>query len=77
MRGLADAEAVDTLLFHLEGVVKEEVKLRPTKEEVKLRPTSEWSSPSGVFQILREALSEQLTETQARRKFFAKQQGDR
>ena len=68
VRGQADAEAVDTLLFHLEGVAK---------EEVRLRPTSEWSSPSGVFQILREAFSEQLTETQARRKFFARRQGDR
>ena len=57
VRGQADAEAIDTLLFHLEDVAK---------EEVKLRPTSEWSSPSGVFQILREAFSEQLTETQAR-----------
>lgn len=68
VRGQSDAEAVDTLLFHLEGVAK---------EEVKLRPTSQWSSPGGVFQILREAFSEQLTETQARRKFFARRQGDR
>ena len=68
VRGQSDAEAVYTLLFHLEGVAK---------EEVKLRPTSQWSSPTGVFQILREAFSEQLTETQARRKFFARRQGDR
>ena len=68
VRGQSDAEAVDTLLFHLEGVAK---------EEVKLRPTSQWSSPPGVFKILREAFSEQLTETQARRKFFARRQGDR
>ena len=68
LRGQSDAEAVDTLLFHLEGVAM---------EEVKLRPTSQWSSPTGVFQILREAFSEQLTETQARRKFFERRQGDR
>ena len=68
MRGQTDAEAVDTLLFHLEGVAK---------EEVKLRPASQWSSPPGVFRILREAFSEQLTATQARRKFFARQQADR
>jgi len=68
VRGQSDAEAVDTLLFHLEGVAM---------EEVKLRPTSQWSSPTGVFQILREAFSEQLTETQARRKFFERRQGDR
>lgn len=40
VRGETDAEAVDTLLFHMEGVAK---------EEVTLRPTSKWSSPSGVF----------------------------
>ena len=68
VRGQTDAEAVDTLLFHLEGVAK---------EEVKLRPASQWSSPPGVFRILREAFSEQLTATQARRKFFARQQADR
>lgn len=68
VRGQPDVEAVDTLIFHLEGVAK---------EEVKLRPTTQWSSPSGVFQILREVFSEQLTETQARRKFFARRQGDR
>ena len=45
VRGQSDAEVVDTLLFHLEGVAK---------EEVKLRPTSQWSSPTRVFQILRE-----------------------
>ena len=68
VRAQSDGEAVDTLIFHLEGVAK---------EEVKLRPTSQWSSPSGVFTILREDFSEQLTETQARRKFFARRQGDR
>ena len=68
VRGQAEGEAVDTLIFHLEGVAK---------EEVKLRPASQWSSPSGVFTILREVFSERLTETQARRKFFARRQGDR
>ena len=32
MRGQSDNEAVDTLIFHLEGVAKEEVKLRPTSQ---------------------------------------------
>ena len=58
MRGQPDREAVDTLIFHLEGVAK---------EKVKLRPTSQWSSSSGVFQILKEVFSEQLTDAQARR----------
>lgn len=61
----ADAEAVDTLLFHLEGVAES-----VAKAEIKLRPISEWSSPSRVFQILRKAFSEQLTQTQAKRKFL-------
>ena len=68
LRGQSDGEAMDTLIFHLEGVAK---------EKVKLRPTSQWSSPSGVFTILREVFSEQLTETNARWKFFARRQGDR
>ena len=67
VRGQTDGEAVDNLLFHLEGVAK---------EEVKLRPTTQWSNPEGVFGILRESFSEQLTETQATRKFFAKSQGE-
>ena len=62
---IADAERA---VRGLEGVAK---------EEVKLRPTSQWSSPSGVFQISREVFSELLTATQARRKFFARRQGDR
>ena len=68
LRGHSDGEAMDTLIFHLEGVAK---------EKVKLRPTSRWSSLSGVFTILREVFSEQLTETKARWKFFARRQGDR
>ena len=68
VRSQSDGEAMDTLIFYLEGMAK---------EEVKLRPTSHWSSPSGVFAILREVFSEQLTETQARQKFFARRQGNR
>ena len=67
VRGQSDGEALDTLIFHLEG---------GAQEEVKLRPTSQWSSPFGVFTILREVFSEQFTETQARWKFFARRQGD-
>ena len=67
VRGQADGETVDTLLFHLEGVAK---------EEVKLWPTTQWSTPPGVFNTLSEVFSEQLTETQARRKFLARRQGN-
>ena len=34
-------------------------------------------APSGVFKILREVFCEHVTDTQARRKFFARRQGDR
>lgn len=68
VRAQQDGEAVDSLIFHLEGVAK---------EEVKLRPTSQWSTPAGVFKILRETFSEQLTHMQALRKFFARKQLER
>lgn len=32
VRGQTNSEAVDTLIFHLKGVAKEEVKLRPTSQ---------------------------------------------
>lgn len=55
------------MVSHLEGVAKAEVKLRLTLQ---------WNKPKGVFKILRETFSEQLTPTQAMRKFFACPQGD-
>ena len=39
--GLADADAVDFLLYHLDGVAKEEVRLRPAEER---------ASPARLFQ---------------------------
>ena len=63
MRGQSDSEAVDSLIFHLEGV---------TKEEIKTCPASQWTTPTGVFSILREVFSEQLTPTQAMRKLYAR-----
>ena len=68
VRGQPDREAVDYLVLHLEGVAKEEVKLRP--------PVL-WSTPSGVFQVLREAFGEQLTVNQARRRFFSRCQAEK
>ena len=67
VRGQGNSKVVKTLTFHLEGVAI---------EEVKLQPTTQWSTLSSVFNILREVFTEQLTETQARRKFFARHQGD-
>ncbi|EDO28524.1 predicted protein [Nematostella vectensis] len=52
VKGQANGEAVDHLILHLEGVAK---------DEVKLRPTSQWSDPAGVFKILREVFGVGLT----------------
>ena len=68
VRGQPDREAVDNLVLHLEGVAK---------EEVKLRPACQWLTPAGVFQILRDAFGEQLTVNQARRKFFSRRQAEK
>ena len=54
VRGQADSETVDILIFYLEGVAK---------EEVKLWPTTHWPTPSSIFNILRKVFSEQLRET--------------
>ena len=67
-RGQPDREAVENLVLHLEGVAKEEVKLRP--------PVL-WSTPSGIFQVLREAFGEQLMVSQARHRFFSRGQAEK
>ena len=66
--GQTDADAVDFLLYHLDGVAKEEVRLRPAEER---------ASPAAVFKVLRDCFSEGLTSTQALRKFFERRQKDR
>ncbi|KAK3745236.1 hypothetical protein QZH41_001846 [Actinostola sp. cb2023] len=66
--GKTDADAVDYLVYHLEGAAK---------DEVRLRPATEWNTPALVMKILRACFSEQLTETQAMRTFFERRQGDR
>ena len=66
--GQTDADAVDFLLYHLDGVAKEEVHLRPAEER---------ASPAAVFKVLRDCFSEGLTSTQALRKFFERRQKDR
>ncbi|KAK3711604.1 hypothetical protein QZH41_017509, partial [Actinostola sp. cb2023] len=67
--GKTDADAVDYLVYHLD--------LGAAKDEVRLRPATEWNTPALVMKILRACFSEQLTETQAMRKFFERRQGDR
>lgn len=61
-------DAVEFMVYHLEGAAK---------DEVRLRPADKWSTPDKVLKILRACFSEQLTETQAMRKFFGRRQGDR
>lgn len=66
--GQQESEAVDFLLYHLEGVAREEVCLRPAGQR---------SNPAAIFKILRDSFCEGLTETQALRKFFERRQKDR
>ena len=51
-RGQGDSDGVDFLVYHLEGAVK---------DEVRLRPVSEWSTPADLFKVLRTSFGEQLT----------------
>lgn len=67
-RGRSDSDAVDFLVYHLEGAAK---------DEVRLRPASEWSTPTDLFKVLRATFGEQLTATQAMRKFFGRRQQER
>ena len=68
IRGQADADAVDFLVYHLEG---------PAKDEVRLRPPTEWATPDDIFKVLRASFGEQLTATQALRKFFGRRQQEK
>ena len=65
--GQSDADAVDFLVYHLEGAAK---------DEVRLRDPAECTTPEGLFKVLRASFSENLTATQALRKFFARRQQD-
>ena len=66
--GQSEADAVDFLIYHLDGAAKDEVKLRPAEKR---------EDPAAVFKILRESFCEGLTGTQALRKFFERKQKDR
>ena len=66
--GQSEADAVDFLLYHLEGAAREEVRLRPAEER---------TNPAAVFKILRGTFGEGLTSTQALRKFFERRQKER
>ena len=66
--GHTDADAVDFLVYHLEGAAKEEVRLRPPDER---------ATKAAVFEILRGVFGEGLTSTQALRKFFERRQKEK
>ena len=68
VQGQDPPDAVDFLVYHLEGAAKDEVRLRPPEE---------WATPGELFHILRTSFREQLTGTQALRKFFERRQRDR
>jgi len=66
--GHTDADAVDFLMYHLEGA---------SKEEVRLRPPDERATKAVIFEILRGVFGEGLSSTQALRKFFERRQKER
>ena len=66
--GQFKADAVDFLLYHLEGAAREEVRLQPAEER---------TNPAANFKILRGAFGKGLTSTQALRKFFERWQKER
>ena len=66
--GMNNAEAVDFLLYHLDGAAKEEVRLRPPEER---------ASNADVFKILRNSFGEGLTSYQAMQTFYERRQKER
>ena len=60
-----EAEAVDFILYHLEGADFEEVRLRPSDQRARKKD---------IFEVLRSAFGEGLNTTQAMRKFFKQRQ---
>ena len=63
-----NAEAVDFLLYHLDGAAKEKVRLRPQEER---------ASSADVFKILRNSFGEGLTSYQDMQKFYERRQKER
>ena len=66
--GQTKADAIDFLLYHLEGAAKEEVRLRPAENT---------ASPTAIFKVLHDCFGEELTSIQALRRFFECKQRDR
>ena len=66
--GHTDADAVDFLMYHLERVPREEVRLRPPEER---------ANKAAIFEILCSVFGEGPTSTQALRTFFERRQKER
>ena len=66
--GQQESETVEFLLCYLEGVAREEVRLRPSGQR---------SNAAATFRILRNSFWEGLTEPQALQKSFELRQRDR
>ena len=64
---LSDQDAVNFLYDHLEGVAR---------DEIRLRPGNEWDKPDSFYTILRDVFGEKLTKTQLLQRFFSRKQRD-
>ena len=65
---MGNTEAIDFLLYHLDGVAKEEVRLRPPEER---------ASSADVFKILHNSFDEGLKSYQAMETFYERRQRER
>ena len=61
----SEADAVDFLLYHLQGAAKEELRLRPDEEK---------NTPEALSRVLRSSFGEGRISTQAMRKFFERRE---
>ena len=64
----SEADAVDFLLYHLQGAAKEELRLRPDEEK---------NTPEALSRVLRSSFGEGRISTQAMRKFFERRERER
>ena len=64
----SEADAVDFLVYHLEGAAKDELRLRLDEGK---------NTPEAVFRVLQRSFCEGLTSTQAKRKFFERRKKEK
>ena len=68
IRSQSEADAVDFLVYHLEGAAEEELQLRLDEGK---------NTPEAVFRVLQRSFCEGLTSTQAKRKFFERRKKEK